>query len=1232
MLLLIICAASAFAQSINIDLDVPDVTLPKPAKGRPTLSSTGPQRIERIAISGFSSYVSSGDPALPCKTIYIALPPDADPYSLSVVPGSYSTTILDGAYDIGPVPPAAASGGKIDYGPGKQIVAGRNKLVYEVDDYYPAEHLTVSDVGMLRTWKIVALEYWPYAYNPVTGKIRKIQLNHATLSYSTSQYRSAVISDPIAAEMADFVTNRDQALQYYASTTEASIADYVIVTTNAIASTSMGLINFRSFLESRGFHPLIITETDWGGGTGDAAANHIRAWLVNNYLSLGIKYVLLVGNPNPTSGDVPMKLLWPRYDQTSYRDAPSDYFYSDLTGNWDRNGNGYYGEKPGDFGTGGVDRIPDVYVGRVPYYGSISDLDSIFEKIIDYESTIPGDWSRKFILAMKPLDSSTPSYQLGEDIKNNISSICGFDHDRIYDGTYSLSPYPEHYPCMSSTVQNEWINGAGLVFWMTHGSATSATNVFSSDRCPYLNNNTPAIVYGASCENGRPEDSGNLGYSLLLNGAVSTLTASRVSWYYVGESSFTGSDSIGGLGYQYAKYLLTNEESCGRAAMDSRLSVPMYIWSNQLVFNLYGDPSLVFNTRAFGGLSGHIKDIYGYPMPGTIVRSIDGSTTVSSSDGSYRLSGFKKSSLDIVVSADGYYPQRYYDLPIIKGCETAMDFTLVPAITGKITGFVRDSSGAAVSNAKVAILNGDQVAYTASNGSFTLSGIITGEYTLVVTRSPYAQKMVGGCRVTEGGLLSVNITLRFYSDNTVINGGFEDGFTLSVGNQWVKYGSTDYYGTAMVGSDCYKYGSYSQKIRLIQPTTSAYAGFYQVVPTLPGQTYSLVAWARDHFGGTETNPSDNIVCRLGYDLSGDDDPQSSAVVWQEFDPAHDIWHSVFKYITAISPTMTIFLDCQRKLPSGGDNCYAWFDGVSLSGPIESPSAPIVDIDSRHQSGTTSIHATWSCGSADIVDYQYAISKTCDESGIIFGGGWLSAGLDTSATRTGLTLANGDVVRVLVRATNELGATSEIGIADGIRIVMDVESVPVAKLVPDYTWVRIIGLDISRMADGANCFAQEPERRGGIKVMGEWSDLPYMQSGLLADVVGCMSTQDGMRVISQAEVRPTKMGSGVRPLGMPNKQVGGGSFGYSENGLLVGQAGSAWGMGVNNVGLLVRVWGKVMTNDGETFRITDGSLKNGLLVTCWNSASPPAVGEMVEVTGIATPDGVSVYSQEDIETL
>jgi len=66
-----------------------------------------------------------------------------------------------------------------------------------------------------------------------------------------------------------------------------------------------------------------------------------------------------------------MKMLYPRNNEgDEYRESPSDYYYADLTGNWDLDGDGYYGEWDHDFGSGGVDRNWDVLVGRVPCYPS----------------------------------------------------------------------------------------------------------------------------------------------------------------------------------------------------------------------------------------------------------------------------------------------------------------------------------------------------------------------------------------------------------------------------------------------------------------------------------------------------------------------------------------------------------------------------------------------------------------------------------------------------------------------------------------------------------------------------------------------------------------------------------------------------------------------------------------------------------------------------------------------
>ncbi len=569
------------------------------------------QAITRIALPGFSSSVSSGDPALPCRLIYVALPPDADLRSVSVVRGSYSTTAVPGSYDVLPVPSAATSDGQRNWGPGKQVREGRNQKTYARDAFYPSQHIRVASVSQLRSWKIAAIEYWPYAHNPKTGQLRLLKGDGVELQFRRDRSASPPKADPVAAAMAGFVNNKQAAARWYApspsSTSSAPAPGYAIITTNAIKQASHNLRSLAVCLGSRGFAARIVTEDDWGGGIGDVAAEHIRAWLRENYLRLNLQYVLLIGNPHPVLGDVPMKMLWPRKWSSSYREAPSDYYYADLTGNWDRDGDGYAGEEPDDFGIGGIDRIPEVYVGRIPFFGNIDELDRILNKTILYKSAVRLGWNRRCLMAMKPLDASTPSYQLGEQITADVLSELEINPVRVYDSTYPPAVWPERYPCDYDVVLNEWSAGAGLVLWMTHGTYNTASSVFISSRCAYLDDARPSIVYMASCSNGQPEHPGSLGYSVLARGGASTLSASRVSWYYVGETDFRHSDSIGGIGYHYARLVMAMK-SCGQAAMDARLIKPVSIWPNHLVFNLYGDPSITYDHRRTISSAKHIAD------------------------------------------------------------------------------------------------------------------------------------------------------------------------------------------------------------------------------------------------------------------------------------------------------------------------------------------------------------------------------------------------------------------------------------------------------------------------------------------------------------------------------------------------------------------------------------------------------------------------------------------------
>lgn len=579
----------------------------------PTFSPTFETTSDGIHVTApdYANLSSPGDPSLPLQDIRIVIPPNADATSVSV-------KLIDNKIDsaaikipIAAAPPLAIGSTEpqfLDWGHNKQIDSGRNILTYSADQLYPASHTQLIGVDNLRKWKIVTIRYFPLRYNPVTGSIEQVNGGRIVISYDTKIQSNAVSSTLLADNLfadrvRDLTSNFDEAQTWYnpptsfskSSTAQSgSSPGYTIITTSNILSASQNLSAFVAHKASRGFTVEVATENDWGGGTGDEAAENIRSYLAANYISKQIQYVLLIGNPDPASGDVPMKMLWPRYYSVdSYREAPSDYYYADLTGNWDLNGDGFFGQQEGDFGAGGVDIFPEVIVGRIPCYGDVSNVDSILDKTINYESgAIKGDWLRNVLLSMKPSDGSTPAYQLGEAIKADAAIPAGMTATRVYENNYGLTPPPEFTPCTFDTALNAWHQRAGFHFWWTHGNATTASEVIDTSSCQYLDDDYPLFTFQCSCLNGTPERSDNLGYALLKQGAIATNSATRVSWYMPGQTKYTNTDTNAGIAYIYAIKLIRDHLPCGDAHYATLTEVPNNTWMNHCVFNVYGDPSV----------------------------------------------------------------------------------------------------------------------------------------------------------------------------------------------------------------------------------------------------------------------------------------------------------------------------------------------------------------------------------------------------------------------------------------------------------------------------------------------------------------------------------------------------------------------------------------------------------------------------------------------------------------
>lgn len=589
------------------------------------------EEVTRIRVDGFGLLSSPGNPRLPRAVYTLALPPDVDIRTVRPRVLNIEVELLDGVYDIEPAPPLAASAESkqlLSWGEDKDIKEGRNQLVYESNNPYPSEPVEILSVTRLRRWVLVRVAYCPFCYYPKSGKIEVMKRIELDVQFEKTVKKEIIHREtPVDRAARSMIHNVSQAASWYVSPRLLSADggqqyDYVIITSTAIRDNSTRLYDFKALKESFGHSVLIVTEDDYGNLTGqalDSTAEKIREWLKDNYESMGITHVLLVGDPDPSSGDVPMKMCWPRNHEPSDKEAPSDYFYADLTGNWDLDGDGFFGEYQGDRGLGGVDFDAEVWVGRIPVYDdNYAALDVIIEKIIDYQTEmVDMSWRKKALLPMaisnyaaepEPSYPRTDGAELGEEMISGYLSDNGFVAYTLYEGEGDVpSSYSCDAPLTRSNVRDEWANGYGLVCWWGHGNQTGAyrkywigdtdytPSFFQSGDAACLDNTRPSMVYHCSCLNGYPENSNSLGHVLLKQGAVATVSSSRVSWYEVGwtDPSLDYGDNAS-LGYYYMKNLVqggTGGEALALAKGDLTVG-EAEIWMNLQGFNLYGDPSL----------------------------------------------------------------------------------------------------------------------------------------------------------------------------------------------------------------------------------------------------------------------------------------------------------------------------------------------------------------------------------------------------------------------------------------------------------------------------------------------------------------------------------------------------------------------------------------------------------------------------------------------------------------
>ena len=234
----------------------------------------------------------------------------------------------------------------------------------------------------------------------------------------------------------------------------------------------------------------------------------------------------------------------------------------------------------------------------------------------------------------------------------------------------------------------------------------------------------------------------------------------------------------------------------------------------------------------------------------------------------------------------------------------------------------------------------------------------------------------------------------------------------------------------------------------------------------------------------------------------------------------------------------------------------------------------------------------------------------------------------SITLTGLARAATYHFRVISTAPGKNSSVSEDYVFSTTAA-----SLPELKNLPDGSTSGVCGVVVSAvLPDGF--YVQNTARTCGIRVVGTQN----ASVGSIVRVFGEMSTVGGERVLRNAIVTVVDTGAAPKPLALTNKAIGGAAIPPRIPGVVDG-------IGPNNVGLLIKTWGKVVEVGTNEFWIDDGTHREaaeghrGVKVLALGIPLP-SVNSLVAVTGISSTESVNglIYpvvrprSESDVVTI
>jgi hypothetical protein len=368
------------------------------------------QTYSRLVYQGLDNVIiNPGSPSLPVKYVRLIVPRDKNYSDISVVTTPPEISELQHlVYPVQNPVPTADEAVNVPFAP-------PNPEIYQVEAPYPSSPVKYVGEGYYDGDKhIITLAVYPAQYEPSTGRIFFYSSISVTVNENMQQQPAmhSITRAPVGLQslynqpLHGLVANEQDIPVFTGGPLtptagaggKSKFYEYVVITSPELRPAFEELVGWK---RRKGLNAGIVEIqdilTDPAYNAGDVIsginddAGKLRAYLHEAYLN-GTVYAVLGGDPSI----IPIRYAAGSIDAGNTPDnmIPSDLYYTDFNGDWDVDGDIYYGEESFS-GQDAVDYQPEIFVGRMLVKTEAQAVNHV-HKVIRYDRN-PGRGDNSYV-------------------------------------------------------------------------------------------------------------------------------------------------------------------------------------------------------------------------------------------------------------------------------------------------------------------------------------------------------------------------------------------------------------------------------------------------------------------------------------------------------------------------------------------------------------------------------------------------------------------------------------------------------------------------------------------------------------------------------------------------------------------------------------------------------------------------------------------------------------------